>query len=87
MTDQNPRLARVLDDITSERERQIAKGWTREHDDRHSTHDLVQLAERRLHTPGRPPAEPGYYDRQRLIEGITILVAAVEAWDRRAVES
>ena len=74
---------RVLDDVAAERNRQVEKGWTRDHDDHHSTHDLVRLAEKRIHSPGRPPAESGYYDRQRLVEGIAMLVAAVEAWDRR----
>lgn len=74
----NPETQRVLDDVKAERARQIEKGWTPEHDDRHTTHRMVELAGERLRLPGR-----GCYDRSRLIEGIAILVAAVEAWDRR----
>lgn len=80
-------LPSVLMDVTAERQRQITKGWTTKHDDWHSTHELVTLAEKRLHSPGRPAAESGYYDRQRLIEGIAMLVAAVEAWDRRGADA
>lgn len=77
-----PETTRVLDDVKAERRRQIEKGWTPEHDDRHATHDLVRLAEHRIHTEG-PDARSGYYSRQRIVEGIAMLVAAVEAKDRR----
>lgn len=76
-----PELPKVLHDVTVERQRQIDKGWTTEHDNRHLTHDLVSLAERRIHSEGS--YGPGLYSRERLIEGIAMLVAAVEARDRR----
>lgn len=73
--------ARVIDDVRTERNRQVAKGWTPEHDDQHSTHDLVRLAEQRAHSTGSAGA--GYYSRERLVEAAAMLVAAVEAMDRR----
>lgn len=71
----------VLDAVRRERLRQIRKGWTPQHDDRHSTHDLVRLADRRAHSVGS--AGNGYYSRERLIEATAMLVAAIEAIDRR----
>lgn len=73
--------ARVLADIATERERQISLGWTREHDDNHATHDLVRLADRQARKPG--DLGPGFYSRSRLVEAAALLVAAVEAMDRR----
>lgn len=72
----------VLQEVAAERQRQISKGWTPDHDDSHSTHRMVELAAGRL-LIRQNPDNPGYLERRRLIEGIAILVAAVEAWDRR----
>lgn len=73
---------RVLDDLRAERERQVERGWTREHDDAHATHTLATLAERRARTFD-PHAPVGYYSRARLVQAAALLVAAVEAIDRR----
>jgi hypothetical protein len=74
--------ANVLRDVAVEREMQIAKGWTREHDKRHAVRDLVNLAKARLiKVPkGR---EEGFYYRKSIIQAIAILVALVEAQDER----
>ena len=72
---------RVLNDVAKERRNQIAKGYTPEHDDRHDTHTLVQLAERRAHMVG--DRGHGLYDRHRLVQAAALLVAAAEAMDRR----
>lgn len=85
------RTASVLADVAQERGRQVAKGWTPEHDDQHTTREMLELATGRLHMAGRPdyagglPVSTalGHHDRRRLLEGIAILVAAVEAMDRR----
>ena len=71
----------VLNDIRFERYSQIDDGWTPDHDDRHDTHTLVQLAEQYAHKPG--DLGPGYYDRRRLVQAAALLVAAIEAMDRR----
>lgn len=76
----HPSTPAVLGALANERERQVAKGWTREHDDEHRTHDLIDLARERM---DRKPTPASGLSRQRLIEGIAMLVAAVEAMDRR----
>lgn len=74
---------RVLNDIRAERGRQIELGWTPEHDDSHSTHDLVGLANSYA---GRPESDAdehrGLYSRRRLVQAAALLVAAIEANDR-----
>lgn len=76
---------RVLNDVRAERERQPQLGWTPEHDvDHHSTHDLVRLAESYAHKPESDRFEHnGYYSRRRLVQATSLLVAAIEAMDRR----
>lgn len=76
----HPDTARVLRDVAAERTRQVEKGWTREHDDTHATHDLMTLAERRAHMVGN--RGNGYYSRERLVEAVAMMVAAIEAMDR-----
>ena len=75
---------RVLRDVAAECDRQVAVGWTPEHDDRHSTHDMVKLA---TTYAGRPesdhPDHSGLYSRRRLVQATALLVAAIKAWDRR----
>lgn len=71
-------LSRVLDDIRVERDRQIGKGWTPEHDDEHDTADLVALATERLYLSDGEDQ----LTRRRLVEGVAMLVSAIEAIDR-----
>jgi len=74
---------RVLDDIQAERDRQVDVGWTPEHDDRHSTRDLVQLAQQYAGKPESDrPEDRGLYSRRRLVQATALLVATIEAWDR-----
>lgn len=78
-------MDRVLGQVAAERARQIQMGWTPEHDDLHSTHQMVQLARSRAGRVGS--SGEGYYSRERLIEAAAIFVAAVEAMDRREDQS
>lgn len=77
----NANTERVLEDIRREREHQLER-WTTDHDDRHRTDTLVRLAEQYAHRPGKN-AERGCYDRHRIVQAAALLVAAVEAMDRR----
>lgn len=70
----------VLAEVLSERERQVVKGWTPEHDDQHTTEELVSLAVRRAR---RDHGLYGFAQRRHLIEAAAMLVAAVESMDRR----
>lgn len=74
---------RVIEDVRQERHHQIADGWTPEHDDGHATRDMIRLAEQRLHRQGGMDHDSGFLDRHHIVQGIAILVAALEAWDRR----
>jgi hypothetical protein len=76
-----PDLEKVLTDIRNEREHQLTR-WSTDHDDSHQTHQLVKLAEQYAHKCGKG-GEEGYYDRHRLVQAATLLVAAIEAMDRR----
>lgn len=69
---------RVLRDLTLERNRQIGKGWTLEHDDEHGIGHLVTLSAERL-----DGLRAGVDPRRALVEAATMLVAAIEAFDRR----
>lgn len=71
---------RVMRDVTAERHRQVDKGWTPEHDDEHALGDMCELAVQRFRRAFDVPEDQ---TRPRLIEGIAILAAAVEALDRR----
>jgi hypothetical protein len=81
-TDVSAELLPVLQDIAAERTYQVAKGWTTDHDDTHYTQDLVGLAfdRARMQGVGTPP---GVFARQRLVQAASMLVAAIEAIDRR----
>lgn len=72
----------VLQDVAAERRRQMELGWTPEHDDAHHVSHLVNLAESRTMNY----LDDGYDrpDRQKLLEGVALLVAAVEKLDREA---
>jgi hypothetical protein len=75
-TENDVTTSRILVEVETERDRQIAKGWTREHDGRHNVHHLVTLAERRIHRPD-PKGEDGVYSRRRLLQATALLVAAI----------
>lgn len=77
-----PDTERVLTDVGAERARQIRQGWTPDHDDRHDTDTLVRLSASYARRCGKGK-EPGYFDRDRLVQAAALLVAAVEAMDRR----
>lgn len=74
-------LPGVLRDVTEERHRQIVKGYTPEHDDRHSVPQMWEFTRERVHLAMGARSEAGV--RIHLVEAIAILVAAVEAMDRR----
>lgn len=74
-------LPQVLMDVTMERQRQIDKGWTPDHDDGHHTFDMLNLARQRI--SGVSPALTTAVRRRCLIQAIAILVAAVESIDRK----
>lgn len=65
----------VLKEVSNERTRQVRKGWTPQHDARHPTAELADLARERMEHAG--------FTRQSLIEAIAMLVSAVEVLDRR----
>lgn len=71
---------RALRDLAIERNRQVGKGYTAEHDDAHTLTDLVEVAGRRIE-----PADAGVWpiDRDTLVEAAAVLVAAIESLDRR----
>lgn len=71
-----PQLPAVLAEVTETRVRQIAAGYTPEHDDRHTASELVTYAVIRVGMGAR--------DRQRLVEAAAMLIAAVESIDRKA---
>lgn len=78
---------KVLQDVRAERVHQVDRGWTTQHDDEHWTDALVRLANQYAHKPGKD-ADPNHitgrlYDRHRLVQAAALLVAAVEAMDRR----
>lgn len=80
-----PGLPDVLRDVTEERARQIAKGYTPDHDRAcHSLHGLGVMGAQRF-MQGVHRGTPGAM-RDDLIAGVTILVAAVEAYDRQVEE-
>lgn len=76
--------ARVLLDVDAVRRLQVGvAGWTREHDDqRHPQpgRELISLAKARVTSSAGD--RDGYLSRHRMIEGIAMLVAAVEVLDR-----
>lgn len=87
-TDWEQDLAYVLEDVTAERRRQVAKGWTPEHDAEHPLDTMLNLARHRVNlASGIAAAWPSPIRageaRRRLIQAIAILVATVEAIDRR----
>lgn len=75
------KLDDVLRDVRQERERQVAKGYTAEHDDEHGVDDLTTFALRRLRIDGTVSWP---IDRQQLVEAAAVIVATIESIDRRA---
>ena len=69
----------VLHEIEAERYRQRAKGWTDDHDDLHGVGHLIGLAGE--YASAAPLG--GDYDREKIVQAATLLVAAIEALDRR----
>lgn len=77
---------RALRDVLAERERQIAKGWTPEHDDGHGVdHIVVEANRRHLQRLGNGPRLTVTLARYRtwLVQEAALYVAAIEALDRR----
>lgn len=71
----------VLADVALERRRQVEIGWSPEHDDKHSTRRMVILAWSRVHAPR---ANSSAFTRRGLVQGVAVLVAAIESMDRHA---
>lgn len=77
-------MSKAMKDITTERESQIEKGWTHEHDDGHPIGHLVNRA--------IVYASAGRYEgvlepallREQLVKGAAMLVAAIDRVDRAA---
>jgi hypothetical protein len=63
----------ALEDIATERVRQVEKGWTATHDDAHGVVHLIDEAQARL--DGGP-------SRRGLVAAAALLVAAIETLDR-----
>lgn len=80
--DQRPQMMAIFSDVIKERQRQMEKGYTPEVDDKWDPRDFVRFANWRF-TPPKVPAGD-WFNRQSLIEAIALLVACVEAMDRRA---
>lgn len=77
---------RVLNDIRTERTTHAEKGYGEAHDDAHDIHHLVSWSSRYAAMQGKgPDAKNGLYDydRQRLVQAASLLVAAIEAMDRQ----
>lgn len=74
-------VGEVLVQVAAERQRQIALGWTPQHDAQFNVDKLVRHALTQAKRTG-PDAEEGYYSRERLIQAAALLVAAVELMDR-----
>lgn len=68
---------RILDEVGCERVRQIAKGWTLEHDDEHGTDHVAGLIQQRLGPNG--PASAG----QAFLEIAALAVAGLESLKRK----
>lgn len=66
----------VLTEIIAERQRQIAKGFTAEHDDALPAPALAVRAIERIH----------YACREDLIEAAALIVAAIQRLDRKALK-
>lgn len=81
--DPSPQFEKVISDVRSARHHQVDIGYTPDHDDAHYTRTLVEVGEKYLHRQGGRDHDSGMFDRDNIVKGIAVLVAAVEAWDRR----
>ena len=66
----------VLEQVVLEREKQVEKGYTTEHDDKHILRDFAQFINRRVMRKN--------LTRQDFIEVAALAVAAVEKIDRHS---
>lgn len=84
--DQVHRMERVFDDVRAERATHPGRGYTEEHDARHTPQEFITYANRQFTKPltveGRRSGQ--WYSRQTFIKAISVLVAGVEAMDARA---
>lgn len=76
-------LTGVLEEIRTRRFQQVAKGWTPEHDDQHEMDRMVQIAEVYLSSACAEMAMDDEVSRDRILDAIAVLVAAVESFDRK----
>ena len=76
----------VLDEIAAERRHQADKGWTPEHDDKHTHGEIIDNAEWGA-VPWliRAPLERPAKARRLLIEAAALIVAEIERRDRETV--
>ena len=74
----------VLDEVYDERQRQIGKGYTKEHDDRHSVMDFCGFIRRFTNKAHNSAVDTNsVFAREKLIEVAALAVAAVESIDRK----
>ena len=73
--------AKVMEDILAERERQLALGWSINHDDTHTTAEFAGLITERVNPMlfGHTPVEKL---REEMVEVAALAVAAIERIDR-----
>lgn len=87
----------ILGEIKAERERQLAKGYTPEHDDQHTTFEISTVAAAVAlgatdHLSGDAPEWAEHIidkwdTRRRLVIAATLLVAEIERLDRKSARS
>jgi hypothetical protein len=75
------RRTRAIADVQAERDRQVRKGWSTEHDDGHTGHEWSWIIGQRV-IEILDPAQDGESTRQLLVEIAAIAVAGLEAYDR-----
>lgn len=73
----------VIADISRERDRQIDLGWTHDHDNDHTIFQFTQLAHTYLDRAVSSAMPRGKVTRDMLVKSAAILVAAIEAHDRK----
>ena len=73
---------KILREIDEERARQIAKGWTPEHDDDHEDGMIAVHAAAAIDPYNTTPWLTPWTRRADLIRGIALAVAEVERLDR-----
>jgi hypothetical protein len=86
-------MSKAVQDICDERERQVTQeGWTREHDDSHSSGEMADAAGcyclfgESPHVPGLWPWEESWWKpqekRRNLVRAAALIVAELERMDR-----